>query len=302
MDAQHADLAVVVGIDGSRSALRAMRWAAIEATRRKAPLRLVTAYPVNQPPFVGRRGGSSAELAEVVREVARRQLAEAAAIASASVPTGVEVHWRLIGGAPVAALRAAAEQAQLLVLGDRGRGAVAGLLAGSVAIGVSAHAACPVVLVRTGKDEAVEDRIRPIVVGIDGSPVSENALAFAFNAASVRGVPLVAVHTWSDLYVDETMATQLNWSTIQPAEAEVLAERLAGWGEKYPDVPVTRRVALDRPARALVTESREAQLVVVGSRGRGQLVGRLLGSVSHAVVHRAHCSVAVVPPPADDGS
>jgi nucleotide-binding universal stress UspA family protein len=80
----------------------------------------------------------------------------------------------------------------------------------------------------------------------------------------------------------------------------VLAERLAGWGEKYPDVRVQRVVTRDRPARALVDESRRAQLVVVGSRGRGAAAGLLLGSVSHAVLYRAHCSVAVVRPPAED--
>jgi nucleotide-binding universal stress UspA family protein len=229
-------------------------------------------------------------------EVARRQLAEAARVAAAGSSDGVAVDQQLVVGSPVAVLRAEGERAQLLVLGDRGRGAI-GLLAGSVAVRVAARVACPVVLVRTAKGEPAEDRTRPVVVGIDGSPVSENALAFAYHAASVRGVPLVAVHTWSDLFIDEQMAPQLNWSTIRPAEDEVLAERLAGWGEKYPDVRVERRVVFDRPAHALIAESKAAQLVVVGSRGRGGAGGWLLGSVSHAVVHRAHCTVAVVAPP-----
>jgi nucleotide-binding universal stress UspA family protein len=296
MEAQQAGSPVVVGIDGSLSALRAVRWAAAEAGRRKVPLRLVLAHPADTSPLGTHRGGSGAELGEVRCAVAGRQLAEAVAVAAASAG-GVTVEQQLVVGAPVAVLRAEAERAQVLVLGDRGRGAVVGLLAGSVAVGVSAQAACPVVLVRTEKGEPVEDRTRPVVVGIDGSPVSEQALAFAFDAASVRGVPLVAVHTWSDLIVEETTALPLSWSTVEASEAEVLAERLAGWGQRYPDVAVVRRIALDRPAHALVKESRAAQLVVVGSRGRGVMPGRLLGSVSHAVVHRAHCSVAVVPSP-----
>jgi nucleotide-binding universal stress UspA family protein len=140
------------------------------------------------------------------------------------------------------------------------------------------------------------------VVGVDGSPVSENALAFALDAASVRGVPLVAVHTWWDLLVDETMAPLLDWPAIEAEEGEVLAERLAGWGEKYPDVPVRRRITRDRAAHTLIRESQSAQLVVVGSRGRGAVASRLLGSVSHAVLHRAHCSVAVVPAPVGEPS
>jgi nucleotide-binding universal stress UspA family protein len=123
-------------------------------------------------------------------------------------------------------------------------------------------------------------------------------VAFAFDAASRRGVPLVAVHAWWD-HLDR-MVPLLDWDLIETEEREVLAERLAGWGEKYPDVAVGRLITPDRPARVLVEESRRAQLVVVGSRGRGAAAGLLLGSVSHAVLHRAHCSVAVVRPPAEE--
>jgi nucleotide-binding universal stress UspA family protein len=133
-----------------------------------------------------------------------------------------------------------------------------------------------------------------VVVGVDGSPTSEAALAFAFEAAATRGVSLVAVHTWWDLFVDPTMAPLPDWDAIEVDEREVLAERLSGWGEKYPDVPVQRLVERDQPAHALVEQSLRAQLVVVGSRGRGNFAGLVLGSVSHAVLHRAHCPVAVV--------
>jgi nucleotide-binding universal stress UspA family protein len=300
MDSQHLGRAVVVGVDGSRTAEQAVRWAALEAARRKAPLRLVTAHPWDRPP-AGAWGGYSAAYGEVLRAAGMRWLAEAAAVAERTWP-GATVDQQLIVGAPVAVLGAEAERAQLLVLGDRGRGAVAGLLAGSVAVALSAHAACPVVLVRTAKGEPVEDRSRPVVVGVDGSPVSESALAFAFDAASVRGVPLVAVHTWWELFVDETMAPMLDWPAIEAKEGEVLAERLAGWGEKYPDVRVQRMITRDRPAHTLIKQSQTAQLVVVGSRGRGAMAARLLGSVSHAVLHRAHCSVAVVPAPVGEPS
>ena len=195
-----------------------------------------------------------------------RRLAEAAAVAEPTWP-GATIDQQLIVGAPVAVLGAEAERAQLLVLGDRGRGAVAGLRAGSVAVALSAHAACPVVLVRTAKGEPVEDRSGGRRRRL---PVSENALAFAFDAASVRSVPLVAVHTWWDLLVDETMAPLLDWPAIEAEEGEVLAERLAGWGEKYPDVPVRRRITRDHPAHTLIRESQSAQLVASGRAAAGR--------------------------------
>ncbi|MDF3048967.1 MAG: universal stress protein [Pseudonocardia sp.] len=141
----------------------------------------------------------------------------------------------------------------------------------------------------------------PVVVGVDGSPTSEAAAAFAFEAASLRGVPRVAVHVSRDLSVDPRMAPLMDWDAVESDEREVLAERLADWLEKYPDVPVRRLVVRDRPARTLVEESGRAQLVVVGSRGRGGFRGLLLGSVSQALLHHAHCPVAVVRPVGTDG-
>jgi nucleotide-binding universal stress UspA family protein len=298
MDARRAGRTVVVGIDGSESALQAVRWAAGEAARRNVPLRVVTAFGWTQARAVGQIG-----LGEGYRDImlrrAREQLAEAAALAERHTPD-LDVEQQLVVGFPVPVLRAESRAARLLVLGDRGYGGISGLLVGSVSVAMAAQAECPVVLVRTEDGKPVEDRERPVVVGVDGSPISEAALGFAFEAASARGVPLVAVHAWWDLFVDPGMAPLLEWDAIDADEHEVLAERTAGWGEKYPDVRVRRQVARDRPARALVEESRRAQLLVVGSRGRGAALGLMLGSVSHAVLHRAHCSVAVVRPPADE--
>src|SRR5690606_3692092 len=168
---------------------------------------------------------------------------------------------------------------------------VPGLLLGSVAVGLGGHARCPLVVVRAVQDS---EPTAPVVVGVDGSPLSDPALAFAFEAAAVRGVALEAVHAWRELVGDLDMATLLDWDAIETEERALLAERLAGWAEKYPDVPVRRVVTRERPARVLVEQSRGAQLVVVGSRGRGGFTGLVLGSVSHAVLHHAHCPVAVV--------
>ncbi|WP_433555380.1 universal stress protein [Pseudonocardia xinjiangensis] len=295
MDAQYSGRTVVVGIDGSDSALDAVRWAAAEAVRRGVPLRVVTAFDWNQEHPLGQVGLGS-DYRDIMLTAARRQLAEAVAVAGETA--GIEVEEQLVVGFPIPVLEAESRRAQLVVLGDRGYGGVSGLLVGSVSVAMSSRAECPVVLVRRKEDDSVEDRERPVVVGVDGSELSEAAVAFAFDAASRRGVPLVAVHAWWDQVLDRVVPL-LDWDVIEAEEREVLAERLAGWGEKYPDVEVGRLVTPDRPARALVEESRRAQLVVVGSRGRGAAAGLLLGSVSHAVLHRAHCSVAVVRPPAE---
>jgi nucleotide-binding universal stress UspA family protein len=288
MDLQHRGRTVIVGVDGSESALRAARWSAAEAARRGVALRIVTAFgwPHGHP--VGEIGlGRSAR--DIMLGESRRHLAEAAAVAEHAVD-GLVVEQQLVVGFPIPVLAAEARGAQLVVIGDRGLGGVTGLLLGSVATALAAHADCPVVVVR-GEDS---DPAAPVVVGVDGSPVSEAALGFAYEAAAARGVPLIAVHTWRDTVVSPTVAPLMDWEAIEADERRVLAERLAGWSEKHPDVPVQRVVPRDRPAHALVELSRRAQLVVVGSRGRGGFTGLLLGSVSHALLHRSHSPVAVV--------
>ena len=133
-----------------------------------------------------------------------------------------------------------------------------------------------------------------MLVGIDGTPLSEAAIAFAFDVAAAWSVPLVTVHTWLDEMYDPALGELVDWqSTIVQAE-EVLAGRLAGWGEKYPDVPVQRLVARGLAGHALLDQAAKAQLVVVGSRGHGEIAGLLLDSVSNALVHKAACPVAIV--------
>jgi nucleotide-binding universal stress UspA family protein len=130
-----------------------------------------------------------------------------------------------------------------------------------------------------------------VVVGIDGSPASEAGTAIAFDEASRRRVGLVALHAWSDLDVSEWPG--IDWPATQSMAEEVLAERLAGWQERYPDVQVTRVVAQAQPARRLVEASKEAQLVVVGSTGRGGFAGMLVGSVGETVAQLAQVPVIV---------
>src|SRR2546421_4838050 len=133
---------------------------------------------------------------------------------------------------------------------------------------------------------------RPVVVGVDGSPESAAALGFAFDEASARGLPLVAVYAWRALPSENLgPVTMRHYDPDEAAQeaARLLAEQLAGWPAKYPDVSLERQAVLSfNPAETLVDASRTASLVVVGSRGRGGFAGLLLGSVSRALVPHAH--------------
>jgi len=297
MEVGRAHRPVVVGVDGSGGAYRAVEWAAAEAVRRGAELRLVRAFSWTTSERPIRDGGRVAQYRDELLKIARGQVARAARIA-ADVRPEVETTTQVAIGAPIEVLGSEARRAQLLVLGDRGLGGLAGLLLGSVAVGLAAHGACPVVIVRGERAGAGNDE-SPVVVGIDDSPISEAALAFAFEAAAARGVGLVVVHAWSPTAIDDALAPVMDWDAATAEEDALLAERLAGWEQKHPEVAVRRTVVRNGAVRSLVAASREAQLVVVGSRGRGNATGLLLGSVSHGVLHASHCPVAIVRPGTD---
>ena len=280
---------VVVGVDGSPQALRAVRWAVPEARRRQAVLQLVTALAWTEDPMVGLPSLSKAPYGQYLREAAEKGLAAAADVAT-EVDPDVPVEREVVLSFPAGALLERSQAAELLVVGDHGRGRIASAVAGSVALSVAARSACPVVVVRG----AIPDGALPVVVGIDGTPLSEAAIPFAFDAAAARHVPLIAVHTWLDEINDPALAELVDWQTAAVRAEEILAERLAGWGEKYPDVPVQRLVARGRAGRALLDQAARAQLAVVGSRGHGEIAGLLLDSVSNALVHGARCPVAIV--------
>ncbi len=123
-------------------------------------------------------------------------------------------------------------------------------------------------------------------------------MAWAYEEASFRGVDLVAVHGWTEFASENSYAFArqfvVDWDVVETRQEEQLAERLAGYGEKYPDVTVRRVVEGGRARQLLLDHARGAQLVVVGSRGHGELGGLLLGSTSQALIHHAPCPVLVV--------
>jgi nucleotide-binding universal stress UspA family protein len=285
---------VVAGVDGSPGSLAAVEWAAREAERRHLGLRLVHGYVQPVPYATFGYPAHDIEVEVPLRQV-RAMLADAAAGVRRRHPD-LWVESALIGGSPAGVLVRESRLGTLVVVGARGQGGFTGLLAGSVSTQLAAHAHSPVVVVRPPDDEHAATR--PVVVGVDGSAESTAALGFAFDAASARGVGLVAIYAWQALPTTNLgPVTRCHYDPAQArAEAaRMLAEQLAGWQEKYPDVPVERRAILSfNPAETLVEASADAGLVVVGSRGLGGFTGMLLGSASRALVHHAHCTLAVV--------
>ncbi|MBN9102631.1 MULTISPECIES: universal stress protein [unclassified Pseudonocardia] len=298
MDAHDIRRTVVVGVDGSEDSLRAVRWGAAEAGRRHIPLRLVHAFGWGQSDVVGHP-----ELGHRYRDTllahARDQLHRAAQVAEERTP-GVDVEEQLVVGAPMAVLGDESRRAQVLVLGDRGLGRLQGLLLGSVAAALGAHAACPVVVVRGSERDPADIAALPVVVGVDASATSDAAVAFAFETAAALRVSLVAVHSWWEPVFDPALSSMIfDWDAIQASEAELLEQRLAEWTAKYPEVFVERHAVRDHPAHGLLEQAAQAQLVVVGSRGRGGFSSLVLGSVGHALLHRSPCPVAIVRPDAE---
>jgi nucleotide-binding universal stress UspA family protein len=288
--------AVVVAVDNDGSAGDAVDWAAAEAATRGCPLRVVHAA---RPPLPTDPYGVVPPIDSLIatRTAAELLLMDATARAR-SVASDIAVSTRLLLGPAGWMLLREADDAQLLVVGSHGRSGLRGLLAGSVSAHVAAHACCPVVVVRPANNTSAAGpaprAAARVVVGVDLTPTCTRAIGFAFQAAWQRGIPLAALHAWTP-----DPPADLEAISGSPTMAEALARRatekgLARWRDEYTDVPVVTELAPGDPAQALVTASRGAALVVVGSRGRGHILGTVLGSVSQTVLHHAHCPIAIV--------
>lgn len=263
---------------------------------RNVPLTLVhvLAAPVTGAPILVLPAAPiSAEFYEQQEEDARQVLRDAMKIAedSAVDSSRLQVNAEMFFSAPAATLVEQSENAEMVVVGSRGQSTWRRALLGSVSTTLVHHARCPVAIVHNEHSSPHQPGGSSVVVGIDGSPASELATAIAFDEASWRGADLLALHAWNDNVVKKIPT--MEWSALQSAVEKTLAERLAGWQERYPDVTVHRLVVWDQPARHLLETARSAQLVVVGRHGRGGFAGLLLGSVSAAVAHEARVPVIV---------
>jgi len=296
MDMSVVHGSVVVGVDGSEAAAAALDWAVRQAALEGRPLSVVHACGVP---------GAMQDFEDIVanerglKSVGRSIAREAVRDARLTDPT-IGVESVVTMGHPETVLVEASESADLLVVGARGRGTVASALLGSVSATVARESHCPVVVVREFDEPPEGKDHRPVVVGVDGTPVSSAAVELAFRMASARRAPLTLLHaTWdlreqaSSVLDVRTFAEKVN---LSEEEERLVAETVAGLSEKYPDVAVTETYRRGEPVRRLVEASHGASLLVVGSRGRRVLATTLLGSVSRGVAERAYCPVAVVRP------
>ncbi|GAA1226877.1 universal stress protein [Prauserella halophila] len=282
---------VVVGTDGSEGAERALDWATDMAVLSNRPLRIVHAFTYVQG-FYGGDLPASPEVYRAMEDEGRTFMDDARTRVTARAPElRVETDMLLQGSVPM--LVDESERASMLVVGTSGRGGFTGMLVGSTSVSLTAHAHCPVVVVR-GDSEAASDG--PVVVGVDGSGVSTAAVTMAFREASLLGAPLVAVHAWADVEYEPGLPEMAEGSSREQSEQIVLSEALAGMPERYPDVRVERVVVPGKPRQQLLERAAGARLLVAGSRGRGGFRGMLLGSTSQALIHHAACPVMIVRP------
>lgn len=289
---------VVVAVDGSDASNNAVRWAANTAMKRGIPLRLASSYTM--PQFLYAEGMVPPQ--ELFDDLQRETLdkIEAARDVAHEVAPDIKIGHTIAEGSPIDMLLEMSKDVTMIVMGSRGLGGLSGMVLGSVSAAVVSHAECPVVVVREDNPVNETTKYGPIVVGVDGSEVSQRATEVAFAEADARGAELLAVHTWMDMQVQASMAglaaAQEQWEMVEREQTDMLTERLAPLVEKYPNVQVKKIISRDRPVRTLVEQSEGAQLLVTGSHGRGGFRGMLLGSTSRALLQSAPCPMMVVRP------
>lgn len=284
---------VVVGLDRSDPGRAAVEYAADLADRRHLELHLLYAFEPAQY-AVSPTIGWVPKIESVLRNSAQRVVDDTAEVLALLYPD-LEVTSSVAAGSATEMLIEASQTAHTVVLGSRGSGGFADLVIGSTTLHVASHAACPVIAV-PGLPCGEPPR-HGVVVGVDGSEVSEAAIGYAFEEASDLDETLTAVHAWYDVaHAGVGLMMPLGYDPAMAAREErlVLAESLAGWQEKFPDVEVRHSVVLGHPVPALVSSAARARLLVVGTRGRSSLRSLVLGSVSHGVLHHAVGPVAVV--------
>ncbi|MEU7768814.1 universal stress protein [Nocardia sp. NPDC049190] len=281
---------IVVGVNGSAGSTAAVAWAARSAALHHARLHLVHVLdptadygPGITAPLTGTDYARLEEYGRWVLDTATEQ-ARIVVRALRDIDITAEVAHQAVGPA----LLDRTVGARMMAVGTRERGTVRRALLGSVSAVLARRADCPVVVVRDVTPIA-EARWLPIVVGVDGTEVSEPAIESALVEASMRGVRLLALHAWTGVELPAAPGGE-----VAPAKQIVLAESLAGWQERFPDVEIQREVVTDRPEHYLLERSAHAQLLVVGCRGRGGFASLLWGSTSQALLISVGCPIMIV--------
>jgi nucleotide-binding universal stress UspA family protein len=292
---------VAVGVDGSAESMVAAQWAAQEASRRHLSLTLVNGFT---EPITGFHPGypPAPGLTQAMRKLSHDVLRTAARQLLDRFPD-LEMRTASVHADPRRAMVDASEHAALSVVGSRGRGRIPEVIVGSVALYVASHAHSAVAVVPPTTDISDAPSVGPVLLAVDGSVNSEAAVGFAFDEAAVRDTTLLAVTVWDDLAFRGFAKGGAQIGPLEDDEQHaVLAEQLAGWVDKYPDVPVRQIVLRGRPAQRLLglgqnlpTEDRP-RLLVMGSRGRGGVAGLLLGSISQHLICGSRIPVVVVRP------
>ncbi|WP_407445770.1 universal stress protein [Rhodococcus sp. (in: high G+C Gram-positive bacteria)] len=287
---------IVVGIDGSDSAVDAARWAAVLARRLGEPLRLVHAHP----------GGpeDADEPTRAVLDGAEAAVLDTVSAVDAAAPrettTGSELTAELavekvaLAGRPANALSDLSASARMIVLGHTTTSELQSMFRRSDVVYVANHAVCPVVSWRSEQGFRPPDG-RPIVVGVDGTELSSAAIAEGYRLAAALEAPLVAVHTWVEqstiTYGEDSRFT--DWTDFATFEKAGMVESMSGWATRFPDVQVEHRVERGKPDIVLLEQSAAAQLLVVGSHGRSAQSSAILGSTSQGLIHHSFCPVAI---------
>lgn len=269
---------IVAGYDGSPGSGDALRWAAREAKARDTTLTVCLVWTPDHMALP-----TESDICDLARQYGQEILARGLPYAESVLGPG-RVRAELAGGSAAYVLCERSRTADMVVVGSRGHSDLSGLLLGSVSWQVAGHASGRVVVVR-GEWRPANQAPGPVVVGADGSAAAQAAIAFAFEEAALRDVPLVAVCALADApgRLGEGQQLEEDFEHLVACEAK-----------EHPDVMVVRRVLAGTPRAALLAASTDAQMLVVGSRGRGGLEGMCLGSVAQAVLHHAPCPVGVV--------
>ncbi|MFZ3554719.1 universal stress protein [Streptomyces sp. BH055] len=289
---------VLVGADGSDSSLEAVAIAAREARERGLGLRIVHAFV-----WPMMRAAGFAAAADALRGQADAVVASAVERARAAEPDLADIEGEVVTGEPLTILTVRSAQADLVVVGSRGLGAFTGLLIGSVAVYLAAHAECPVLVVRGRADAG-----GLVAVAVDSSGDAQAAVEAAFGEAERRGTGLLALHVWNTWSAEGPdgpgALTPLvsNISELRKAAGQTLTDALAPGLAAHPHISVERRLLEGRVRPTLIEVSKEARMIVVGARGRGGFKGLIMGSVSQALLIHADCPVLVVRDGNEDGA